>query len=97
MRWEGPCAWKENYSKGCIWQIPGWTSQIVVCEMTFESEVAARKTMVINSHPLMGKKVESKKVLIPVEQAIAQIQEAVDCYQGRIDVLRAELKILRDE
>jgi rubrerythrin len=45
----------------------------------------------------MGKVIQPTRVLIPVEQAIAQIQEALECYEGRIATLKAELKILRDE
>ena len=59
--------------------------------------VAERKVMVRSSHPLLDKPIEAKKILLPVDQAIAQIQEARDCYQQRINQLDAELKILRDE
>lgn len=58
---------------------------------------AERKIMVRSSHPLMGKVPQPTRTLVPVEQAIAQIEEAVECYQGRIATLQAELKILRDE
>lgn len=65
--------------------------------MNFDEEVAARKAMVKSSHPLMQGPPKQATVLIPVEQAICQIEEAIDCYQGRIESLQAELKILRDE
>jgi rubrerythrin len=65
--------------------------------MTFDEEVAARKVMVKNTHPLMGKTPQPTRTLIPVEQAICQIQEAIDCYEGKLNQLYAEMKILRDE
>jgi prefoldin subunit 5 len=45
----------------------------------------------------MGKEIKPVRVLVPVEQAIAQIAEAIDCYQDRIAALQAEMRILRDE
>ena len=63
------------------------------CEMCRAYRAAIRQ----NADPLMRKKIEPSKVIIPVDQKIAQIQEAIDCYQGRITELEAEMKILRDE
>ena len=45
----------------------------------------------------MGKEIKPTRVIVPVEQAIAQIAEAIECYQARIDSLQAEMRILRDE
>lgn len=59
--------------------------------------VAYRAAVRQNADPLMRKKIEPSKVIIPVDQKMAQIQEAIDCYQGRINELQAEMKILRDE
>jgi hypothetical protein len=59
--------------------------------------VAERRIWVRTNHPLMQKEIKPTRVLIPVDQAIAQISEAIDCYQSRVDELQAELKILRDE
>jgi hypothetical protein len=50
-----------------------------------------------NADPLMRKKIMPTKVIIPVDQAIAQVQEAIDCYEGKLNQLYAEMKILRDE
>lgn len=58
---------------------------------------AERKIMVRSSHPLMGKVPQPTRTLVPVEQAICQIQEAIDCYEGKLNQLYAEMKILRDE
>ena len=65
--------------------------------MKFDEEVAARKAMVRASHPLLDKEIEAQRILIPVDQKIAQIQEAIDCYEGKLNQLYAEMKILRDE
>jgi rubrerythrin len=65
--------------------------------MTFEEEVAARRAMVRATHPLMGKVPHPTRTLIPVEQAICQIQEAIDCYEEKLNRLYAEMRILRDE
>ena len=64
---------------------------------TCEICVAWRYAMLQAAHPLMGKEIKPVRVLVPVEQAIAQIAEAIDCYQARIDSLQAEMRILRDE
>ncbi len=66
--------------------------------MSFEDEVAARREMVRATHPLMQKDENRQtKIIIPVEQAIAQVQEAIECYEEKLDQLYTELKILRDE
>ena len=49
------------------------------------------------AHPLMNKEIKPTKIIVPVEQAIAQIAEAIECYQDRIAALQAEMRILRDE
>ncbi|MCK9569003.1 hypothetical protein M0R72_08685 [Candidatus Pacearchaeota archaeon] len=59
--------------------------------------VAYRAAMRQNADPLMRKKIMPTKVIIPVDQAIAQVQEAIDCYEGKLNQLYAEMKILRDE
>lgn len=48
------------------------------------------------AHPLMNKEIKPTRI-IPVDQKMAQIQEAIDCYQDRIAALQAEMRILRDE
>ena len=45
----------------------------------------------------MGKEIKPTRTLVPTEQAIAQIAEAIECYQERIATLQAEMRILRDE
>jgi rubrerythrin len=64
---------------------------------TCEICVAWRSALVQNRHPLMNKTIKPTRVIVPVEQAIAQIAEAIECYQARIDSLQAEMRILRDE
>lgn len=64
---------------------------------TCEICVAWRFAMLQEAHPLMGKEIKPTSIIIPVDQKMAQIQEAIDCYQGRIDALQAEMRILRDE
>ena len=49
------------------------------------------------AHPLMNKEIKPTRIIIPVDQKMAQIQEAIDCYQDRIAALQAEMRILRDE
>ena len=44
----------------------------------------------------MNMEIKPTRVIVPVEQAIAQIAEAIECYQARIDSLQAEMRILRD-
>jgi hypothetical protein len=58
--------------------------------------VAERKIMVRSSHPLMGKMPQPTRTLVPVEQAIAQLMEARDCYAGKIAEIDLQLKDLRD-
>jgi rubrerythrin len=66
--------------------------------MSFDEEAATRAAMVRATHPLMkNKELAPTRKLIPVDQAIAQIREAIECYEGRLGQLYAELKILRDE
>jgi hypothetical protein len=50
-----------------------------------------------NVDPLMRKKIQPTKTIIPVDQAIAQVQEAIDIYEEKLHQLYAEMKILRDE
>ena len=54
--------------------------------------------MVRSSHPLMqpGERKPCGR-LISRPEAIAQISEAIECYQGRIHALQAELDILQEE
>ena len=66
----------------------------------FELDVMARHAMVLATHPIHNKRdlpPRPTSGLIPVHEKIAQIREAIDCYQGRIDQLNAELEIYRDE
>ena len=44
----------------------------------------------------MGKEIKPTKIIVPVEQAIAQLMEARDCYVGRIAEIDLQLKDLRD-
>lgn len=67
--------------------------------MTFEEDVARRHKLFLD-HPLIqARKNRSMTTtqLMPVPEKIAQIREAIDCYQGRIDQLYAELAIYEDE
>ena len=64
---------------------------------TCEICVAWRYAMLQAAHPLMNKEIKPTKIIVPVEQAIAQIAEAIECYQDRIAALQAEMRILRDE
>lgn len=59
--------------------------------------VAERRVMVRSTNPLIQKKIEPTRVIIPVEQAIAQVQEAIDVYEEKLNQLYAEMKILRDD
>jgi hypothetical protein len=59
--------------------------------------VSARRDMVKATNPLLHKEIKPTRVIVPVDQAIAQVQEAIDCYEGRLNQLYAEMKILRDE
>ena len=66
----------------------------------FEAAAMRRHEMVLTSHPIHSKRdlpPRPTSGLIPVHEKIAQIREAIDCYQGRIDQLNAELEIYRDE
>jgi hypothetical protein len=58
---------------------------------------AWRAAMRQNADPLMRKKIQPTKTIIPADQAIAQVQEAIDCYAEKLHQLYAEMKILRDE
>lgn len=62
-----------------------------------ETCVAERRVMVRSTNPLMQKKIAPTRTIIPVEQAIAQVQEAIDVYEEKLSQLYAEMKILRDE
>jgi rubrerythrin len=59
--------------------------------------VAWRAALVEKKNPLMHKKIQPTKIIIPVDQKIAQIREAIDCYEGKLSQLYTEMKILRDE
>ena len=59
--------------------------------------VAERGVMVRSTNPLMQKKIKPTRTIVPVDQAIAQVQEAIDCYEEKLNQLYAEMKILRDE
>jgi hypothetical protein len=48
------------------------------------------------NHPLMGKDIKPTRVIVPVEQAIAQLCEARDCYVNRIAEIDLQLRDLRD-
>ncbi|MCK9570419.1 hypothetical protein M0R72_15840 [Candidatus Pacearchaeota archaeon] len=58
---------------------------------------AERKIMVQSTNPLMKKEIKPTRTIIPVDQAIAQVQEAIDVYEEKLGQLYAEMKILRDE
>ena len=64
---------------------------------TCEVCVAWRYAILQVNHPLMNKEIKPTRIIIPVDQKMAQIQEAIDCYQDRIAALQAEMRILRDE
>lgn len=64
---------------------------------TCEICVAWRSALVQNRHPLMHKEIKPTRVLVPVEQAIAQLCEARDCYVNRIAEIDLQLRDLRDE
>lgn len=49
-----------------------------------------------NADPLMRKKIQPTRAIIPVEQAIAQLCEAKDCYLDRVAEIDLQLKDLRD-
>jgi hypothetical protein len=49
-----------------------------------------------NADPLMRKKIQPTRTIVPVEQAIAQLCEAKDCYLDRIAEIDSQLKDLRD-
>lgn len=49
------------------------------------------------AHPLMNKEIKATRIIVPVEQAMAQLMEARDCYVGRIAEIDLQLKDLRDE
>lgn len=63
------------------------------CEMCRAWRAAMRQ----NADPLMRKKIQPTRVIIPMDQKIAQVQEAIDCYEGKLNQLYAEMKISRDE
>lgn len=58
--------------------------------------VAYRAAMRQNADPLMRKKIQPTRTIVPVEQAIAQLCEAKDCYLDRIAEIDLRLKDLRD-
>lgn len=64
---------------------------------TCEICVSWRAALVQNRHPLMNMEIKPTKVIVPVEQAIAQLCEARDCYVNRIAEIDLQLKDLRDE
>jgi hypothetical protein len=66
----------------------------------FEAAAMRRHDWVLATHPIHARRdlpPRPTQMLIPVHEKIAQIQEAIECYQGRIDQLNAELEIYRDE
>ncbi|MDD3906412.1 MAG: hypothetical protein PHS46_07840 [Candidatus Omnitrophica bacterium] len=66
----------------------------------FETVAMRRHEMLLATHPIHSKRDLPPRMterIIPVHEKIAQLQEAVDCYQMRIDQLNAELAIYRDE
>lgn len=59
--------------------------------------VAARRLLLLANHPLHSRKDEEPApTRIPVEQAIATLEEAKDCYEQRLAEIETELRILRD-
>jgi len=61
-------------------------------------EVEARKQMVLRTHPLHCKRDEEPKpTAMPIEQAIATLEEAKEQYEQRIAEIETELRILRDQ
>ena len=64
---------------------------------TCEICVAWRYAMLQAAHPLMNKEIKATRIIVPVEQAMAQLMEARDCYVGRIAEIDLQLKDLRDE
>ena len=58
--------------------------------------VTERKSRVRSSHPLMDKEIKAQRILIPVDQKIAQLLEAKEMYETRIAGIDLELSILRD-
>jgi len=66
----------------------------------FDVAAMRRHEWVRETHPIHSKRdlpPRPTSNLVPVHEKIAQLQEAIDCYQGRIDSLQAELAIYRDE
>ena len=66
----------------------------------FDLEIQKRHEWLLATHPIHSRRDLPPKQttrMIPVHEKIAQIREAIDCYQGRIDQLNAELEIYRDE
>jgi len=57
--------------------------------------VEARRNLLRANHPLHNRE-EPAPTRIPVEQAIAQLSEAKECYEKRLAEIDVELKILRD-
>ena len=49
-----------------------------------------------NRHPLMNMEIKPTRIIVPVEQAIAQLCEARDCYVNRIAEIDLQLRDLRD-
>ncbi|MCK9571102.1 hypothetical protein M0R72_19290 [Candidatus Pacearchaeota archaeon] len=58
--------------------------------------VEARRNLLRANHPLHNKEGPAP-TRIPVEQAIAQLAEAKECYEQRLAEIETELKILRDQ
>ena len=63
---------------------------------TCEVCVAWRYAILQANHPLMGKEIKPTRILVPTEQAIAQLLEAREMYETRICQIDSELSILRD-
>jgi len=58
--------------------------------------VAWRYAMLQAAHPLMNKEIKPTRIIVPTEQAIAQLMEARETYANRIAEIDLQLKDLRD-
>jgi len=63
----------------------------------FEEQVAARRAMVRQTHPILSRmREEPAPSLIPIEQALAMELEARDDLRARLAICEANIKVLRD-
>lgn len=65
----------------------------------FEFDVERRHQLFLDN-PLIkqrSQQITGSRKLIPVHEKIAQIREAIDCYEERVGQLKAELAIYEDE